>query len=271
MKDTIACNGSEETIITLYENLFDRLIDFYEHLSDGSINHLVKSTISFLRISKKILGVRSGQDEAELWLISMLRAMYKLNRSSFKQDDIEDLKTIAALEEGRKLIQPVNQPLTTGINIIVKDEIEQVTEWSGGNKKRRLHEAKLLWGDHIQRVEKIINVFNALDITAPPERVASSFITIIENRKIQSYRVSYELFRKDHNLPQAELRFSNQKKQRKTHCWNCKKYLETGLFLECSSCGWLVCRCGACGCGRDENSESKHKVESDPQFKENGM
>lgn len=36
---------------------------------------------------------------------------------------------------------------------------------------------------------------------------------------------------------------------RKTQCYDCKKPLETGFFLECSACAWMICICGACGCG----------------------
>jgi hypothetical protein len=41
---------------------------------------------------------------------------------------------------------------------------------------------------------------------------------------------------------------SKQRPVRITHCWSCKKNLDSTIDLECCSCGWILCRCGACGC-----------------------
>jgi hypothetical protein len=38
-------------------------------------------------------------------------------------------------------------------------------------------------------------------------------------------------------------------KHRITHCWFCKKELDNAIDIECSACGWILCQCGACGCG----------------------
>ncbi len=37
--------------------------------------------------------------------------------------------------------------------------------------------------------------------------------------------------------------------RRTTHCYKCRRNLTTDLDLACQACGWLVCICGACGCG----------------------
>jgi hypothetical protein len=37
---------------------------------------------------------------------------------------------------------------------------------------------------------------------------------------------------------------------RVTHCYRCKRHLKTSLANECDNCGWIKCRCGACGCKR---------------------
>jgi hypothetical protein len=37
--------------------------------------------------------------------------------------------------------------------------------------------------------------------------------------------------------------------RRITHCYNCKHHLDNAVDVECAACGWIVCRCGACGCG----------------------
>ncbi|WP_133300540.1 hypothetical protein [Seongchinamella sediminis] len=42
---------------------------------------------------------------------------------------------------------------------------------------------------------------------------------------------------------------SKQHPIRVTHCWSCTRDLDSTIDLECCSCGWILCRCGACGCG----------------------
>jgi hypothetical protein len=37
--------------------------------------------------------------------------------------------------------------------------------------------------------------------------------------------------------------------RRETHCWGCKAHLDSDIEIECFSCGWILCRCGCCGCG----------------------
>jgi hypothetical protein len=37
--------------------------------------------------------------------------------------------------------------------------------------------------------------------------------------------------------------------RRLTHCYGCKHDLDNEVDVECVACGWIVCRCGACGCG----------------------
>lgn len=38
-------------------------------------------------------------------------------------------------------------------------------------------------------------------------------------------------------------------KQRSTHCYRCKRGLDSVNFDQCAECQWLRCECGACGCG----------------------
>jgi hypothetical protein len=46
------------------------------------------------------------------------------------------------------------------------------------------------------------------------------------------------------------IRKSNRRVPRETHCWSCKRTLTSEGFPECVECGWILCECGACGCGR---------------------
>lgn len=38
--------------------------------------------------------------------------------------------------------------------------------------------------------------------------------------------------------------------RRVTHCWSCQEHLDNSVDVECATCGWIICNCGACGCGR---------------------
>ena len=37
--------------------------------------------------------------------------------------------------------------------------------------------------------------------------------------------------------------------RRVTHCYICRKHLDNAVDVECVACGWILCTCGACGCG----------------------
>lgn len=39
------------------------------------------------------------------------------------------------------------------------------------------------------------------------------------------------------------------RRHRVTHCYSCKRGLDNKLFFECNACHWIICTCGACGCG----------------------
>ena len=40
-----------------------------------------------------------------------------------------------------------------------------------------------------------------------------------------------------------------ERDRRVTNCHSCGKTLDNGIELECEACGWILCDCGACGCG----------------------
>lgn len=37
--------------------------------------------------------------------------------------------------------------------------------------------------------------------------------------------------------------------KRVTHCYSCKHGLDNAIDTECVACSWILCDCGACGCG----------------------
>jgi hypothetical protein len=38
-------------------------------------------------------------------------------------------------------------------------------------------------------------------------------------------------------------------RRRVTHCYSCRERLDNSVDIECVSCNWILCKCGACGCG----------------------
>lgn len=38
-------------------------------------------------------------------------------------------------------------------------------------------------------------------------------------------------------------------RRRFAHCYVCHAHLDNSSDVECVSCGWILCACGACGCG----------------------
>lgn len=45
-------------------------------------------------------------------------------------------------------------------------------------------------------------------------------------------------------------------RRRITHCYSCQRHLDSNADWECSACGWMLCSCGACGCGYRGQGES---------------
>lgn len=70
---------------------------------------------------------------------------------------------------------------------------------------------------------------------------------VIEERRFSEARAHY--FEKL-QLADPGLKAVTGRVRRVTHCYDCKKPLDSNASFECNACGWLVCSlCGACGCG----------------------
>ena len=55
------------------------------------------------------------------------------------------------------------------------------------------------------------------------------------------------------NPESALSRLAEPRRHRVTHCFACKQPLDNKIFLECAACHWIICSCGACGCGYSRN------------------
>ena len=72
------------------------------------------------------------------------------------------------------------------------------------------------------------------------------------NEKGASLEERHSTFLLTRGLPNNGLRpaTSNRYHRRVTHCWSCKEHLDNSVNVECATCGWIICNCGACGCGK---------------------
>lgn len=76
------------------------------------------------------------------------------------------------------------------------------------------------------------------------------------NAKLQRHRGFIEAL----GTPYPGIRPRRASRRRITHCYACRRMLDNQADEECSGCGWIVCECGACGCGYLE--QAGHAPES---------
>jgi hypothetical protein len=67
-------------------------------------------------------------------------------------------------------------------------------------------------------------------------------------RERRSIVTAHEAFLRGRGLPNQGTRLGLGHR-RVTHCYSCERRLDNAVDVECSACGWIVCHCGACGCG----------------------
>lgn len=52
-------------------------------------------------------------------------------------------------------------------------------------------------------------------------------------------------------------------RRRVTHCYNCHEPLDNSVDIECVACGWILCACGACGCGYGGRANRESEIGDD--------
>ena len=61
---------------------------------------------------------------------------------------------------------------------------------------------------------------------------------------------NHQNFLKGKGLPyRGVVAVNHKKKHRLTHCYACKDSLDSEINSLCAACKWIICGCGACGCG----------------------
>lgn len=83
------------------------------------------------------------------------------------------------------------------------------------------------------------------------ETEAENAVAGYRSLRSRELEIAHMRFLRNNGQPFAGTRFrSDSLPQRQTHCWSCHCHLDSSAELECMACGWLLCECGACGCGR---------------------
>lgn len=70
----------------------------------------------------------------------------------------------------------------------------------------------------------------------------------LKNRTYMSQVINGEIKPRQSSLIDVLLKPFEVNNHRQTHCFDCKKHLDSDMDIKCTQCGWLLCKCGACGC-----------------------
>lgn len=92
---------------------------------------------------------------------------------------------------------------------------------------------------------QIVNLYNGIKVSLGKPVKAPGYDASA------SLEDKHKRFLRERGLPDNGIRpATGNRSHRVTHCWSCKGHLDNSVDVECATCGWIVCDCGACGCGR---------------------
>lgn len=70
---------------------------------------------------------------------------------------------------------------------------------------------------------------------------------------------AHKAFLKKHHIGHKGTRIGFTQRA-EPECYHCKRANDGSIDLECVICGWVICSCGACGCGVEKESELASKA-----------
>jgi hypothetical protein len=203
------------------------------------------------------------QQEKEEKAFELLRCLYRISPESFALTSIDCLKQLNSQSIERfEPFDPSTLPMD-GDSIFLKKAVLRIWRTSsafgfvGVNGSRYEYlpgEFEKDLETHKSILEEIRNILEPLDVSASSSELADSLISELQQAKSAKLRDNFLRTRRELGLLGAELALSNTHEHRVTHCYSCKMHLESDLFMECSACRWIVCICGACGCGYNSAS-----------------
>ncbi len=106
-----------------------------------------------------------------------------------------------------------------------------------------------MWSMHQDYLSKLMLEIN--QYTQPVVDI-SALIKMSILQDLQNIEQLHEDFLSSKGLKSAGLKRTNRQ-HRVTQCYHCQEGLDNSIQAECGNCGWIVCSCGACGCGYSKN------------------
>ena len=103
---------------------------------------------------------------------------------------------------------------------------------------------------HQERVQKTLKANEELIGRMKREQEA-------RQKRAEQVKDNHKEFLKEKGISYEGVDKNPGKKIRITHCWRCKRHLDSRGFFICKTCGWIICDCGACGCGYDGGRRGK--------------
>jgi hypothetical protein len=109
-----------------------------------------------------------------------------------------------------------------------------------------------MWEEHVRLLEltrarqKEFNTF-ARTYTVPLAS-AEDDLSVIKAEYDAEVIAAHRAFLEQTGIAYSGTR-QTSRARRLAHCYNCKERLDNAIDTECNRCQWIVCSCGACGCG----------------------
>lgn len=159
---------------------------------------------------------------------------------------------------------PCNQPGNRGDLLFFRfcDSTTFSVARSDWNEPRYMYAPNYLRGkshDVVEEFESLKSEWSKLRVEMQHQREAAENerrMTALEKLKEQVI-ANHRLRLGRLGIPyKGVLEGSLKKGWRFTHCYSCGHALNNAINSECAVCGWIVCACGACGCGYSSLSSS---------------
>lgn len=86
----------------------------------------------------------------------------------------------------------------------------------------------------------------------------SNLIPLNESEIKECTIEAHKKFLNDKGIKYEGIKIKNATtRYRETHCYSCKTPINNVIDIACNNCGWILCSCGACGCGYNK-SQNKY-------------
>lgn len=230
----------------------------------GAMNWILRASSSlgkaqFVALCDSVLAdLRERRDEDSavknfaLSVVDLVRELDPDNDASRRRHFDQDLDAALRREEAQKLVEVLR------LNEQRADELRRLREQErlreAEEQKRKQIELELLKQEkrqeQLRSAERFLEWAGHYSDGMPEEQMLRRSEALAP--KVLSRKQHREGIRRlglsiddDHFLTNSY----RGRYHRVTQCYRCKGLLDNSLDKECEHCGWIVCDCGACGCG----------------------